>query len=161
MCPSCSSGYLVDQSSWPNTQVSCGRALYTYIHIIYTHICILGLHIHVRTVPIGTPAYDNYVQLSHLDMRTCIIIRFCSLCISTYIPCQCTCIWHTYSSLLAGSDVTVVGYGAQIQVLRQACDMASQELGVTCELIDLQTILPWDEETVAKVHLRCMCVIHV
>ena len=29
--------------------------------------------------------------------------------------------------------------------------MAKEELGVSCELIDLQTIIPWDEETVIKV----------
>lgn len=49
-----------------------------------------------------------------------------------------------------GSDVTVVGYGAQIQVLRHACDMARDELDVSCELIDLRTILPWDSDTVVK-----------
>lgn len=29
--------------------------------------------------------------------------------------------------------------------------MAQEKLGVSCELIDLQTILPWDVETVCKV----------
>lgn len=29
--------------------------------------------------------------------------------------------------------------------------MAQEKLGVSCELIDLQTILPWDIETVCKV----------
>lgn len=52
---------------------------------------------------------------------------------------------------MIGSDVTLVGYGAQIQVLRAVCDMASKELGVSCELIDLRTIVPWDVDTVAKV----------
>ena len=51
----------------------------------------------------------------------------------------------------AGSDVTVVGWGTQIHVLRDVCKMAKDELGVNCELIDLRTILPWDEETVIKV----------
>ena len=50
-----------------------------------------------------------------------------------------------------GSDVTVVGYGAQMQVLRKACLMAKEELGVSCELIDLRTLVPWDVDTVAKV----------
>ncbi len=56
-----------------------------------------------------------------------------------------------HSLSIAGKDVTVVGYGAQIQVLRKACDMAQEELGVSCELIDLRTIIPWDVDTVAEV----------
>lgn len=50
-----------------------------------------------------------------------------------------------------GSDVTLVGWGTQIHVLRDVCKMAKDQLGVNCELIDLRTILPWDEETVIKV----------
>lgn len=48
-----------------------------------------------------------------------------------------------------GSDVTVVGWGAQVHVLQKACDMAA-EAGISCELIDLRTILPWDVETVVN-----------
>ena len=66
---------------------------------------------------------------------------------------SCTCIIPLVPT---GSDVTVVGYGAQIQILRQACNMAQEELGVSCELIDLRTILPWDEETIIKV----LCTLH-
>jgi 2-oxoisovalerate dehydrogenase E1 component beta subunit len=49
-----------------------------------------------------------------------------------------------------GNDVTVVGWGGHLRVLEEACDMANKEAGIQCELIDLQTILPWDTETVAK-----------
>lgn len=49
-----------------------------------------------------------------------------------------------------GSDVTVVGWGGHLRVLEEACDMANKEAGIQCELIDLQTILPWDTETVVK-----------
>jgi pyruvate/2-oxoglutarate/acetoin dehydrogenase E1 component len=48
--------------------------------------------------------------------------------------------------------VTVVGYGAQMQVLRKACLMAEEKLGVSCELIDLRTLVPWDVDTVSKVY---------
>lgn len=47
-----------------------------------------------------------------------------------------------------GNDVTIIGYGAQMNILQQAVDMAERELKITCELIDLRTLLPWDQETV-------------
>jgi 2-oxoisovalerate dehydrogenase E1 component beta subunit len=53
-----------------------------------------------------------------------------------------------------GSDVTVVGWGGQLRVLEKACDMARDEYGISCELIDLQTILPWDYDTVAQSVLK-------
>ena len=54
----------------------------------------------------------------------------------------------------AGDDVTLVGWGTQLHVLREVCQMAKDQLNVSCELIDLVTILPWDRETVAQVLLR-------
>lgn len=55
---------------------------------------------------------------------------------------------------VAGSDVTMIGYGTQVHVLKEVAEMAASELGVSCEVIDLQTILPWDEDTVYKVRIR-------
>lgn len=46
-----------------------------------------------------------------------------------------------------GKDITIISYGNQINVCKQAIEMAEKE-GVSCELIDLQTILPWDRETI-------------
>ena len=46
-----------------------------------------------------------------------------------------------------GTDVTVVGWGAQMRVLEKACGYA-EDLGISCELIDLQTIFPWDADTI-------------
>ena len=63
-----------------------------------------------------------------------------------------TCIGYLYPP--TGNDVTLVGYGTQIQVLREVCNMARDELGVSCELIDLRTIMPWDMETVAQVSIN-------
>jgi 2-oxoisovalerate dehydrogenase E1 component beta subunit len=60
---------------------------------------------------------------------------------------------HAAFSLLTGSDVTVIGWGTQIHVLREACEMAREKFGVKCELIDLRTIVPWDIETIEKVWL--------
>ncbi|CAG8471550.1 43_t:CDS:2 [Diversispora eburnea] len=53
--------------------------------------------------------------------------------------------------LKSGKDVTVVGYGSQIYVLENAIRMAEKKIsGLSCELIDLRTILPWDVDTVVK-----------
>ena len=60
---------------------------------------------------------------------------------------------------LSGSDVTLVGYGTQIQVLRDVVVMAEEKLNITCELIDLRTLLPYDLDTVAKVGVYVWCVI--
>ncbi|RVE62165.1 hypothetical protein OJAV_G00154440 [Oryzias javanicus] len=52
--------------------------------------------------------------------------------------------------LQEGSDVTLVAWGTQVHVLREVADMAQEKLGVSCEVIDLRTIQPWDIETVCK-----------
>ena len=53
-----------------------------------------------------------------------------------------------------GSDVTVVGWGGQLRVLESACQLALDQYGIHCELIDLQTILPWDIDTVEQSVLK-------
>lgn len=52
--------------------------------------------------------------------------------------------------LRAGNDMTLVGWGTQIHVLQEVADMAKQQYGVNCEVIDLVSILPWDKETVCN-----------
>jgi len=52
--------------------------------------------------------------------------------------------------LKEGTDVTVLGWGALMHELDEACKLAQENDGISCELIDLQTILPWDRDTVAK-----------
>eukprot|EP01119_Soliformovum_irregulare_P001619 TRINITY_DN11345_c0_g1_i1.p1 TRINITY_DN11345_c0_g1~~TRINITY_DN11345_c0_g1_i1.p1 ORF type:complete len:382 (-),score=84.85 TRINITY_DN11345_c0_g1_i1:71-1216(-) len=49
-----------------------------------------------------------------------------------------------------GKDITIVGWGAQTLILQKACEMAEEKLKVSCELIDLQTLAPWDVDTVVK-----------
>ena len=71
------------------------------------------------------------------DSQTVVINIFLMFCVYMYV----------------GSDVTVVGYGTQLQTIRKACTIAKEELGVQCEIIDLRTLLPWDIATVAKVSL--------
>lgn len=47
-----------------------------------------------------------------------------------------------------GKDITLIGWGAQVRVLQSAAIMVESELGISCEVIDLRTINPWDEETI-------------
>lgn len=42
-----------------------------------------------------------------------------------------------------GSDVTIVSYGSTLRVIQDAMKKLSQ-LGISCELIDVQTLLPFD-----------------
>lgn len=53
--------------------------------------------------------------------------------------------------LMNGSDITLIGWGTQVHVLREVAERAKNELKVKCELIDLVSILPWDKETVCNV----------
>ena len=53
--------------------------------------------------------------------------------------------------LCVGSDVTLVAWGTQVHVLREVVDMVKEKLDVSCELIDLRTILPWDSDTIISV----------
>ncbi len=46
-----------------------------------------------------------------------------------------------------GTDITLLGWGAQMVQINRAAELASAE-GVSCEVIDLRTLLPWDRETV-------------
>lgn len=55
--------------------------------------------------------------------------------------------------LKPGKDITVVGWGSQIYALENAISMAEKQIpGLSVELIDLRTILPWDMETIAAVY---------
>ncbi|XP_004922925.1 2-oxoisovalerate dehydrogenase subunit beta, mitochondrial [Bombyx mori] len=53
-------------------------------------------------------------------------------------------------TLRVGAAATLVGWGTQVHVLLEVADMARDKLGVSCDVIDLQSILPWDEETVCN-----------
>ncbi|WOT03643.1 alpha-ketoacid dehydrogenase subunit beta [Shewanella youngdeokensis] len=47
-----------------------------------------------------------------------------------------------------GTDITLLGWGAQMEILEHAADMAAKK-GISCEVIDLRTLSPWDADTVA------------
>ncbi len=48
-----------------------------------------------------------------------------------------------------GKDITLLAWGAQMEIIEKAADMAKEE-GIDCEVIDLRTLAPWDVETVAE-----------
>ncbi|WMC09659.1 alpha-ketoacid dehydrogenase subunit beta [Oceanimonas pelagia] len=52
-----------------------------------------------------------------------------------------------------GSDITLLGWGAQMEYLLNAAELAEGE-GISCEVIDLQSLLPWDEDTVVESVLK-------
>lgn len=53
--------------------------------------------------------------------------------------------------LTQGKDLTIVGWGAQLYVLENAIQLAQKKMpGLSVELIDLRSILPWDVETVCN-----------
>eukprot|EP00741_Cyanophora_paradoxa_P021986 tig00021432_g21223.t1 len=47
----------------------------------------------------------------------------------------------------SGKDITAIAWGAQVHVLLRAAAMAERE-GISVEVIDLQTLQPWDAPTV-------------
>ena len=56
-----------------------------------------------------------------------------------------------------GDDCTVIAYGTMVHV----CEEAIRNSGISCELIDLQTLVPWDRDTVVnsvKKTGRCVIV---
>lgn len=46
-----------------------------------------------------------------------------------------------------GTDITIVTYGFLVQRSLEAA-RKMEEIGISCEVIDLRTIIPWDKETV-------------
>ncbi|AZQ10509.1 alpha-ketoacid dehydrogenase subunit beta [Shewanella khirikhana] len=48
-----------------------------------------------------------------------------------------------------GKDITLLAWGAQMEIVEKAAEMAEKE-GISCEIIDLRTLAPWDVDTVAE-----------
>jgi 2-oxoisovalerate dehydrogenase E1 component len=55
--------------------------------------------------------------------------------------------------LIEGDDVTIVTYGACVDIAREAVSKLN-EVGVSCELIDVQTLLPFDTDKVIAESLK-------
>jgi 2-oxoisovalerate dehydrogenase E1 component beta subunit len=52
-----------------------------------------------------------------------------------------------------GSDITLLAWGAQVEIIQKAAAMAA-EIGISCEVIDLRSILPWDAALVCESVLK-------
>lgn len=52
-----------------------------------------------------------------------------------------------------GTDITLIGYGNLMITLEKVRQLALKE-GISCEIIDLQTIYPYDAETLVRSVLK-------
>ncbi|MBN7821113.1 alpha-ketoacid dehydrogenase subunit beta [Bowmanella yangjiangensis] len=48
-----------------------------------------------------------------------------------------------------GTDISLLAWGAQMEIMEKAAELADKA-GISCEIIDLRSILPWDVETVCQ-----------
>lgn len=53
---------------------------------------------------------------------------------------------HKANIIKEGKDITLIGWGNIVHTLKKASDMAEKD-GIDCEVIDLQTLYPYDSET--------------
>ena len=49
-----------------------------------------------------------------------------------------------------GKDVTIVSYGQPLYLCFSAIAAAEKDFGISVELLDLQTLYPWDRQTVLR-----------
>jgi len=54
----------------------------------------------------------------------------------------------------AGDDVTVITWGAMVYTADEAAERLAEE-GVSVEILDLRTLIPWDREAVLESVARC------
>jgi pyruvate/2-oxoglutarate/acetoin dehydrogenase E1 component/TPP-dependent pyruvate/acetoin dehydrogenase alpha subunit len=52
-----------------------------------------------------------------------------------------------------GSDITIVSYGSMLRVIQEAADVLAKH-GISCEIVDVQTLLPFDTHQVILQSLK-------
>lgn len=52
--------------------------------------------------------------------------------------------------LVKGSDLTLIGWGTQVHVLKEVASILKDKHKISADVIDLVSILPWDADTVCK-----------
>lgn len=50
------------------------------------------------------------------------------------------------ATVRSGSDVTLIAYGSMVHTALEAADRMAQDEGLSCEVLDLRTLLPFDVE---------------
>ena len=49
--------------------------------------------------------------------------------------------------------MTLIGWGTQVHVLREVAQIAEEKLGISCEVVDLVSVLPWDKASCMNHHV--------
>lgn len=63
--------------------------------------------------------------------------------------------------LILGSDITLIGWGTQVHVLKEVATILKEKHNVSAEVIDLVSILPWDADTICKVNILLLLIIYL
>ncbi|HEU5138807.1 MAG TPA: alpha-ketoacid dehydrogenase subunit beta [Bacillales bacterium] len=53
------------------------------------------------------------------------------------------------AKLKEGDDITVIAWGAMVPMVRKAAEQAEEELGISCDVLDLRTLYPLDKEMIS------------
>lgn len=60
----------------------------------------------------------------------------------------------TAEIIKGGTDVTLLAWGAQVEVVEKAAKMAEENDNISAEIIDLCSVIPWDTKTVTDSVLK-------
>ncbi|XP_022901571.2 2-oxoisovalerate dehydrogenase subunit beta, mitochondrial [Onthophagus taurus] len=52
--------------------------------------------------------------------------------------------------LKKGDKITLIGWGTQVHVLLEVAQLAKEKFNISCEVIDLVSIVPWDRDTIIE-----------
>lgn len=97
--------------------------------------------------------WESRIVVYELGGKSSELVRVSDTAVPSSVNCSKLYFDKWFYLFLSGSDVTMVAYGTQVHVLREVATMAQEKLNVSCEVIDLRTLLPYDLDTILKVSL--------